>query len=125
MPSLLSSLSKVSPSCTVSDTGYRLQASRFTFDGRRAGTSCQWEKPCMSPLLVRRSRFHGCRPQAGVGDPLYGVGPVVYEAEGAERVQDAELVLRRDGKSHLGTEMGFQPRFEIGGHDLRVVVGSE
>ena len=69
--------------------------------------------------------YHGRRPQTGVGDPLYGVWPVVYEAEGAKSLQDAELVFRRNCKPHAGAEMGFQPGFEMRGHNLGIVVGYE
>jgi hypothetical protein len=53
--------------------------------------------------------YHGRRPKAGAGDSFYGVRPVVYEAEGIQFFQDAELVLDRNRKSHTRAEMGSEP----------------
>ena len=43
---------------------------------------------CRDEVAVPRL-YLGRRPQAGVGDAFYGVGPVVYETECPEFLQDA------------------------------------
>jgi len=69
--------------------------------------------------------YLGRRPQTGVGDTPYGVRPVVYEAKGTQLLQDTELILRRNRKSHIRAEMGSEPGFEMRGHELGIVVGYE
>ena len=58
--------------------------------------------------------YHGRCPQTCVGDPPYGVRPVVYEAQGTQLFQDVELVLRRNRKAHIRTKMCPKPVFEMG-----------
>src|SRR5215210_2499214 len=69
--------------------------------------------------------YFGRRPEVGVGDPFYGVWSVVYEAEGPQLLDDAELVFCRDRQTNIGAEVRFEPGPQPGRHDLRVVVGHE
>src|SRR5918912_2285151 len=69
--------------------------------------------------------YFGRRPQVRVGDPLYGVGPVVYEAEGPDLLDNAEFVPGSDRQPYVGAEVRLEPGFEMGRHRLRVVVGHE